>query len=354
MPPNEHASTPRGPLGCSCTFSSSVDLGNNPTFGQLGGGGGEGDGPAWWDLGPWSSQVNEINNNYNNYNYNYNNNNNNNNNNTYYNNSYGNNSESLAFEGVPQCLPYQTSQAYKDLDWQYPDSDLALQQITTLIGNDADVSRWVSTHAPRPMIQGLPLMQLDLALSPVVDMPMQSWDLQYIHGSSPPMNQEQLVVTPQLGQNACAFMSSLGRQTTGNPSMAHTLDIAWRRGTESSSSTSPISSGVDHFICGYPSCKETRPSQKALKTHQKCHKKPYRCAEDGCQKHFCVPAHLERHQKTHRRRDSEEIKYCCNMPRGCWTRVELGHIREPAIGMPCWGDRCALRPAKGFYPLPAL
>ncbi|KAK3950011.1 hypothetical protein QBC32DRAFT_372309 [Pseudoneurospora amorphoporcata] len=338
-----HASCrPTRPLGYSCTFSSSVDLANNPTFGQLGGGGGEGDGTAWWDLGQWSSQVNEINNNYNN-NYN---------NNTYYNNSYGNNFESLAFEGVPQCLPYQTSQACKDLDWQHPDSDLALQQITTLIGSDADVSRWVSTHAPRPMIQGLPLMQLDLALSPVVDMPMQPWDLQYIHGSSPPMNQEQLVETPQLGQNACAFMSSLGWQTTGNPSMAHTLDIAWQRGTESSSSTSPTSSGVDQFICGYPNCKETRPSQKALKTHQKCHKKPYRCAEDGCQKHFCVPAHLERHQKTHRRRDSEEIKYCCpdcpkayprNMPRG-----------EPAIGMPCWGDRCALRPARGFYPLPAL
>ncbi|KAK3343147.1 hypothetical protein B0H65DRAFT_540658 [Neurospora tetraspora] len=212
-------------------------------------------------------------------------------NSSYDNSSYDKSFECLGFEWVPQYLPYegsgfyldgqfpdlsantqntcdaayQTSQAYNGLDWQHLDSHLPLQQITTLIGNDSDVSRWVSSPIPRSMIQGLPLMQLDMTSSPLVDMPMQSWDLQYIHSSGPPMNEEQLTAILQLGQDTCACMSPFGRQTTGSTSMAHTPDMAWQTGTGSNSSTSPISSNDDQFICDYPSCKATRPSQKELK-----------------------------------------------------------------------------------------
>ncbi|KAH7635294.1 hypothetical protein B0T09DRAFT_254867, partial [Sordaria sp. MPI-SDFR-AT-0083] len=310
-----------GPLGCSCTLSSSVGLANNPTFGQLGGGGGEGNGTAWWDLGQWSSQVNEINN--------YNNDNNNNNN------SYGDYFESLAFEVVPQCLPYQTSQAHNGLGWEHHDSNLSLQQITTLIGNDSDVFRWGSTHATTPLIQNLPLMQRDLTLSTVVDMPMQPWDLQYFHNSSPPMVEEQLDATLQLGQNECALMSPFGSQTTGNTSLEHTPDTAWQTGTGSSSSTSPIGSNGDQLICGYSNCNATRLTQKALKIHQKCHEKKYKCDKDGCPRAFSVPAHLERHRKTHRRDSEESETSRCSACPKTFTREDnlRRHIRKkhPAL-----------------------
>ncbi|EGO54764.1 hypothetical protein NEUTE1DRAFT_104188 [Neurospora tetrasperma FGSC 2508] len=407
----QQASTPRGPSSSGCPLLSSVDLANNRFFGQLGGSGSEEDGTSWWELGQGTCQVGDDTNNYDS--------------NNYDSNEYGNSLERLGFDWVPPYLPcegsglnldehfpdlsantqnicdaiYNASQDPNGLVSQHLDFCPPLQQIRTLTGNDADVSAWDSGPVPRPIIQGLPLMQLDWPSSPLVDMPMQYWNLQYTSSSTLPTNGDQLAANLQLGQNISSCMSPYGWQTTSSTITAHTPDMAWQTSTGSNSSTSPISWNSDQFVCDYPSCKVTKPSQKELKRHQKSHKKPHVCDEPGCQFAFAAPAQLERHRKTHRRGnlDASE-KYQCptcsrtytrNMSRGfvgsCWTRVELGHIQDraglsifhalaeaeesqwlwqqyqittdvekPALGMACWGDRCVRRPAKGFYPFPAL
>ena len=249
-----------GPVGFGNIFISNVDLPNNPTFGQLGGSGGGGDETAWCDLGQSSFRVND--------------------NNTYLDDSCGTNFEGLEFDGIPPCLAYEglgvgldeqlwdfststqnicdpsypTNQAYNDLGWQHFDPEVPLEQISTLFGADADVSRWASNILPGPMIQDFPPMHLDLTSRPLVDLSMQSWGLQDIHSSSPPIIEEQLGATLQLGQNAYAGMSPFGRQTEGSTSTAHTPGMTWQTGIGSSSSTSPASSNGDQFACDHPGC----------------------------------------------------------------------------------------------------
>ncbi|KHE88033.1 hypothetical protein GE21DRAFT_1305553 [Neurospora crassa] len=415
-----------GPSSSGYPLLSSVDSANNRFFGQLGGSGSEEDGTSWWELGQGTCQVDDDTDNYDSNKYVSNN---------YDSKEYGNSLERLGFDWVPPHLPYQGSEL--NLDGNFPDlsantqnicdaiyntsqdpNGLAsqhldfcppLQQIRTLTENDADVSAWDSGPVPRPIIQGLPLMQLDWPPSPLVDMPMQSYNLQHTPSFNLLTNWEQPAANLQLEQNTCFCMSPYGWQTTSSTSTARSPDMAWQASTGSNSSTSPISWNSDQFVCDYPRCKVTKPSQKELKRHQKSHKKPHVCDENGCPFALAAPAQLERHRKTHRRGnlDASE-KYQCptcsktytqnanrlgNMSRGfagsCWTRVELGHIRdraglsistlyvaeaeesqwlwqqyqittdvgigrEPALGMVCWGDRCVGRPAKGFYPFPAL
>ncbi|KAK3503354.1 hypothetical protein B0T13DRAFT_444711 [Neurospora crassa] len=395
------------PSNSGYPFFSSVDLANNRFFGQLGGSGSDEDGTSWWELGQGTCQVDDDTHNYDSNNYVSN----NCDSNNYDINEYGNSLERLGFDWVPPHFPYHgsglnlaghfpnlsantrdidicdaiynTSQDPNGLVSQHLDFCPPLQQIRTLTGNDADVSAWDSGPVPWPIIQGLPLMQLDWPPSPLVDMPMQSYNLQHTPSFNLLTNWEQPAANLQLGQHTCFCMSPYGWQTTSSTSTAHTPDMAWQASTGSNSSTSPISWNSDQFVCNYPRCKVTKPSQKELKRHQKSHKKPHVCDENGCE---------------------ENANRLGNMSRGfagsCWTRVELGHIRdraglsistlyvaeaeesqwlwqqyqmttdvgvalqqasgymnfqrEPALGMVCWGDRCVGRPAKGFYPFPAL
>lgn len=318
-------------------------MANDPTFGQLGVGGGDGNGTTWRDSG--LSQVNN-----NNYDNSY-------DKSSFDNSSYNGNTNGLAFDAVPEYLSEaspvrldghfaellahtqhtcdavdQTSQAYISLDWQHLDPGPPLQQTTTLIGNNSNISKWLSNFVPRPMTQRHQLMQLDFTASPLVDMPMQTWDLQDMPCSSLVMNEWQVAETLQLGQDAYGSTSSSERKTTDGMSPAHTPNMVWQQtGTGNNWSVSPFSLNSDHFSCDHPGCKATRPSQKELKRHQKSHKKPYMCGEDGCSKAFSVPAHLKRHRKTHNGRDAEESqRYRCSVCPKSYTRDDnlKRHIRE--------------------------
>lgn len=250
-----------GPLGCGYILPSTVDLANNPTFGLLGGSGGGDFGTTWWDLGQWSSQVNEINNNHyihNHYINNY-------YDNKYYNNSYGSDIQSLAFEQAPESLHYQTDQAHVGLSWQYPDSEPSPEKIAALSESTGGVFTGHSTLASTPMTQSLPLVPLETTLSRGADMPMQSWDFQYIHYCSPFGNEEAPAAASNFGQQDPVLMSSFGEHAIGSMSMAYTPDMAWQTGAESSSFTSPISLVGDQFLCEEPNCKFTSTSQKALR-----------------------------------------------------------------------------------------
>lgn len=363
-----------GPLSSGDTLLSSVDLANNRFFGQLGGSGSEEDGTSWWELGQGNSQVDDNTNNYDC---------NNCDSKNYDSNKYGNSLERLGFDWVPPDLPfegsglnldghfpilsantqnicdaiYNTSQDPNGLASQHLDFCPPLQQIRTLTGDGADVSAWDSGPDPRPMIQGSSLMQLDWPLLPVLDIPMQYWNLQYTSSSTLPTNGEQLAASLQLGQNIYSCMSPYGWQTTSSTITAHTPVMAWQISTGSNSSTSPISCwNSDQFRCDYPNCKVTKPSQKELKLvslcvpssslylgtvcltlfyhdrrHQKSHKKPHVCDEPGCHFAFAAPAQLERHRKTHRRGnlDASE-KYQCPTCSRTYTRDDnlKRHIRD--------------------------
>lgn len=271
-----------GPLSSAHPLLSSVDLANDRFFGQLGGSGSEEDGTSWWELGQGTCQVDDDTDNYDG---------NNRDSNNYDSNEHGNSLERLGFDWVPPHLPcegsglnldghfpdlsantqnrcgaiYNASQDPNSLVSQHLDFCPPLQQIRTLTGNDADVSAWDSGPVPRPIIQGLPLMQLDWPSSPLVDMPMQYWNLQHTPSFNLLANWETLAANLQLGQNISSCMSPYGSQTTSSTSTAHTPDMAWQTSTGSNSSTSPISWISDQFVCDYPRCKVTKPSQKELK-----------------------------------------------------------------------------------------
>ncbi|KAK3401521.1 hypothetical protein B0T20DRAFT_450555 [Sordaria brevicollis] len=356
MPPIfQHASTPRGPLSFSPILTSNVDLAFDPTFGQLGGGGGDENGKTSWDLG--LSQPSNDNSN------------------------YDGNFEGLACDAVPG---YQPEASPSRLDGhfagvsahgQYLDPGLPLQQTATLIGiaDNFDDSRWLSSPASSSMSRGLPLLQLGLTASPLVDMQLQSWDFQYMPFSNLLRNDGHLAETLRPGQDTYGSTTSIEQQTTVGISIAYTPNTVWRQtGTGSNSSTSPFSSSGDRFLCDNPGCNKSTSSLPKLKIHQKCHKKPHSCGEDGCSRAFTTPADLKRHQNTHCRRNSEVIKgyrcglcpksYTRKMSRGFaqagedqsrwpWENLQVTKTWEQTgAGQLCWGDRCVSGFVRAFIP----